>query len=315
MNSYNSYEAKNFTDNLSLSYFDISWLSRYDGPGHRVVLYLQGCHLKCPWCHSPHSQPTVPPLLYFPAKCHLCGNCEKACTQGVHEVINGNHHIYRDRCIGCGKCIDACPASHRERISGAIALAGKELPVTELWRILYPQLDLLRPIGGLTVSGGEALLQSRALAALLQCCKQENIHTAVETSGALSSKYVKEIAPLTDCWLYGLRPTPFYTPPFAEQIAINLAFLAKTASRIIIRTPIIAGITDQLVSLKQIAELMEKNGVHEIQLLPFNRETPHYYHALGQECQVGNEARVSHDRMETVRSFFEKRNLKPTIIQ
>lgn len=315
MNPHCSSSTKEDRDHLTLRYFDIAWLSRYDGPGHRVVLYLQGCHLRCPWCHSPHSQPTTSPLLYFPARCRHCGCCVQACLQGVHEVKAGNHRIHRERCTGCGKCIEACPVSHRERTSGVLALAGRDIQVTELWRILYPQLDLLRSIGGLTASGGEALLQSEALAALFRLCKQENIHTAVETSGALSSKPIKEIAPLTDCWLYGLRPTPFYTPPLAEQIAANLAFLAKTTSRIIIRTPIIAGITDQPVSLKQIAELMKKNGVHEIQLLPFNRETPHYYHALGQECRVGNEARVSHDRMETVRSFFEKRNLKPTIIQ
>lgn len=301
-------------DTLYLNYLDIAWLSHYDGPGHRVVLYLQGCHLRCPWCHSPHSQATGPLLLYFLVRCLHCGRCAQVCPYGVHQVTENSHIVQRDRCVGCGKCIDACPVSHRDHLSGALALPGKQVSVSELWYVLYPQLDLLRSIGGLTVSGGEALLQSEPLAGLLRLCKEEGIHTAVETSGALLQRHIKDVMPLTDCWLYGLRPTPFYTPPFAAQIADNLAFLAKEGKRIIIRTPIIAGITDLQASLEDIAEMMQENGLHEIQLLPFNRETSHFYHALGRKCQVGDEAVVTSGQLETVRDFFLKRGFSATVV-
>lgn len=297
-----------------LSFLDIAWLSHYDGPGHRVVLYLQGCNLRCPWCHSPHSQSAKKELLYFPARCLYCGSCARKCQHGVHQVSNGSHVIHRERCVGCGKCIDVCPVSYRDHLSGVLALTGKVMTVSELWYLLYPQLDLLRSIGGLTVSGGEALLQSKALTELLYLCKEEGIHTAVETSGALSQERIKDVIELTDCWLYGLRPTPLYTPPLAENIIENLAFLAKKGSHIIIRTPIIAGITDLSSSLEQIAKIMKENKLHEIQLLPFNRETSHYYHALGRECQVRGEANVSVEKLEKVRVFFEKRNLSAVVI-
>lgn len=299
----------------TLRYFDIAWLSRYDGPGHRVVLYLQGCHLRCHWCHSPHSQATEPLLLYFPARCRYCGRCAQVCPHEVHRVTADSHIVHRNRCVGCGNCIDACPVSCRDRLSGALAQPTKSTTVSELWKLLYPQLDLLRTIGGLTVSGGEALLQSEALAGLLRLCKEEGIHTAVETSGALPEKCIKDVALLTDCWLYGLRPTPFYTPPHAGQITANLAFLAKTKSRIIVRTPVIAGITDLPASLDRIAEIMQANGLREIELMPFNRETSHYYAALGRECMVGNEAAVTPERMEQVRAFFQTRDFLVTIIQ
>lgn len=290
-------------------------MSRFDGPGHRVVLYLQGCHLRCPWCHSPHSQAKGFLLLNFPAQCRHCSRCVQVCLHGVHQVTADNHIVHREQCVGCGKCIDACPVSHRDHLSGALAQAVKEITVPELWHVLYPQLDLLRSIGGLTVSGGEALLQSEALAGLLQLCKEEGIHTAVETSGALPEKHVKDVAHLTDCWLYGLRPTPLYTPPHAEKITENLSFLAKTGSRIIIRTPVIAGITDLPVSLDRIAAIMRANELHEIQLLPFNRETSHYYHALGRECKVSNEGIVTSKQIEAVRVFFQEKNCSATIIQ
>lgn len=302
------------TEKSVLNCLDIAWLSHYDGPGHRVVLYLQGCHLRCPWCHSPHSQATGPLLLYFPARCLHCGRCAQICPQGVHQITENSHIIERSKCIGCGKCIDVCPVSHRNHLSGALALPGKRMTVPELWHLLYPQLDLLRSIGGLTVSGGEALLQSEALSELLQLCKEEGIHTAVETSGALPREHIENVIQLTDCWLYGLRPTPFYTPPFAERIIDNLAFLAKEGRRIIIRTPIIAGITDLPASLEQIAKTMLVNGLSEIQLLPFNRETSHYYHALDRECLVGEEANVTSEQMEAVRCFFNKKGLSATII-
>ena len=293
---------------MELTFWDIAWLSHYDGPGHRVVLYLQECNLRCPWCHSPHSQSAKKELLYFPARCLYCGSCARKCPHGVHQVSN------RERCVGCGKCIDECPVSYRDHLSGVLSLTGKVMNVLELWYLLYPQLDLLRSIGGLTVSGGEALLQSEALIELLYLCKEEGIHTAVETSGALPQKRIKDVVELTDCWLYGLRPTPLYKPPLAENIIENLAFLAKKGSHIIIRTPIIAGITDLPSSLEQIAEIMKEYELHEIQLLPFNRETSHYYHALGRECQVRDEANVSKEQLEKIRMFFAQKKLSAVVI-
>lgn len=301
--------------NDTLRYFDIAWLSRYDGPGHRVVLYLQGCRLRCPWCHSPHSQPRDARLLYFPARCRYCGCCAQACPQGAHHVTAVSHSVSREHCAGCGKCIDACPVSGRDRPGGALMMPAKEIPVLTLWDMLYPQLDVFRSIGGFTASGGEALLQSKPLSALLRLCKEEGIHTAVETSGAVPQKHIKDVAGLTDCWLFGLRPTRLYTPPHAELIADNLAFLAGTGAGIIIRTPVIGGVTDLPESLEAIAERMQANGLHEIQLLPFNRETFHYYLASGRECAVGTEAAVSPERMEDIRTFFLEKNISASIIQ
>jgi pyruvate formate lyase activating enzyme len=211
--------------------------------------------------------------------------------------------------------MDICPVSGRNRSTGALVHPVKEAPISELWRLLRPQLDLLRAIGGLTVSGGEALLQSESLAALFQLCRKEDIHTAVETSGALPKKHIKKVARLTDCWLYGLRPTPFYVPPHAGNTDENLTFLVKTGSRIIIRTPVIAGITDLPVSLMRIAETMRTNGLHEIQLLPFNRETSHFYHALGRKCRVGDEAIASSERLEAVQSFFSRKGFSVSVVQ
>ena len=131
-----------------------------DGPGNRVVLYLQGCHLRCPWCHSPHSwDMKSSPLLFLEKKCTLCGQCVKACPQGVHRIENRKHFIDRSKCTKCGKCITACPNSIANSMDGALSLPTTEIPVEELYSKIKPQLDMFKRNGGITLSGGEALLQ------------------------------------------------------------------------------------------------------------------------------------------------------------
>ncbi len=65
----------NKVDKMKTRYFNISWQSNVDGPGWRVVLFLQGCHLRCPWRQSPHSRENRPPLLYFENRCIDRGAC------------------------------------------------------------------------------------------------------------------------------------------------------------------------------------------------------------------------------------------------
>ena len=299
---------------IAIRYFDVAWLSHRDGPGHRVVLFLQGCHLRCPWCHSPHSQAPDAPLLFFPVRCRRCGRCDKVCTQSVHQVTAERHDLCRERCRRCGKCIEVCPLSSRDQLSGPLALPTREVAVSVLWELLYPQLELLRNIGGLTVSGGEPLLQFQAIQQLFHFCNDTHIHSAVETSGAVRTQYLAKVVGHVDCWLFGLRPTHFYVPPFASIIEKNLAFLEKAKSRVIVRTPIVSGITDPPESLGLIVDAMQAHGLTEIELLPFNEGTSHYYHALGISCPVGSEAMPSAERLSDVKDYFERSGMSAKII-
>lgn len=307
--------ATRLDSSLKLRYFDISWMSRFDGPGHRVVVFLQGCDLSCPWCHSPHSQPAQAPLLFFGSRCRNCGRCKSACPQGVHEVTESGHLLHRDRCVRCGACLDACPVSGRNRSNGALVLPTREESVAELWEQLHPQLDLVRGIGGLTASGGEALLQSRALRSLLELAREHGIHTAVETSGTLPHRTYADVAGLVDCWLFGLRPTPAYAPSGAERVVENLRYLSGSGSQVIVRMPVVAGFTDGCESLERIAAAMQAAGVREIQLLPFHHGTPHYYGALGLPCPIGGTASPGAQRLGEIRDFLQRSGLVASILR
>lgn len=298
---------------MKLDYYQISWNSRLDGPGQRVVLFLQGCHLRCPWCHSPHSHDREPHLLFFENRCILCGKCETSCPQNVHVVKDGIHTLYRKNCNRCGLCIRSCPASgSRGTLSGALAIPTLSGEPAEIFKRLLPQLDMVKSIGGLTVSGGEPLLQYRPLRELFSMCKKEGIHTAVETCCSLPRNHLETLVDTVDCWLIGLRPVPpgTCTPKQTgdiDTIRGNLDFLQdRDSHHIIIRTPIIPGFTDSPAELSLVAEIMKNHGLQEIELLPPNPYSELFYKAMDRDAPPVPEGinRLNRDERSRIRDFF-----------
>ena len=304
----------------TLHYFDISWLSALAGPGIRVVLYLRGCKLTCPWCHSPHSWDFNPTLLFFECCCLYCGVCQSVCPNGVHCIGNGKHHIDRSLCKQCGRCVESCPTVlSRNSLAGALALPSFSADPMELFRKLRTQLDLLKRIGGLTIGGGEPLLQCDPLRLLLQSCAANNFHSAVETSGSVPRRSIEMLVDTVDCWLFGLRPVfeDFGSTGVTadwETVSRNLEFLSsRDAERIIIRTPIIPGFTNSPRSLSAIAELMGKCGVSVIELLPFNSHSNHYYKALGRKYPLNGICNFAKEDVVAARDFFANRGVEVTV--
>jgi len=265
---------------------DILRGSLHDGPGIRTTVFLKGCPLTCLWCHNPESQDREPVLMYQDARCTRCGACVRACPLAVHAVSARNHHLDRTRCTACGRCASACPAQ-------ALEIKGRTLTVAQVMAEVVQDADYYRATGGgLTLSGGEPMLQIAFTAALLQAARERQIHTVLETCGwAPADAYVR-VQPLVDLFLFdwkGADSTRHATQTGVpnEPIRRNLDLLARAGARIQLRCPLVPGINDSEADLACIALLSRTySALVGVEIMP--------YHHMGNEKarRVGLDVRL-----------------------
>ena len=144
---------------MELRVFEIERFAVHDGPGIRTVVFLKGCGLHCPWCSNPESQSAARQLLRDEKKCAACGACARACPNGAVSWTPGEMpRVDRARCRACGACAAICPA-------GALSLCGELMTAEEIERVVLRDRDYYEDSGGgVTFSGGEAVLQAPARA-------------------------------------------------------------------------------------------------------------------------------------------------------
>lgn len=264
---------------ITVRVFAVSEQSIYDGPGSRLVIFFQGCDIGCSWCHSPHSQPFKSPILFYSNQCIMCRRCETACENGVHEFGGGVHTLNRSNCILCGRCIESCPRSAANKESGVLYLPTKTLTVSSLMEQILPYLALC---DGITLSGGEALLQTEGCIEILMECKRRNIHTALETSGLLPQKLYSAANPYVDVWLWGVRVITGkekYTDSKMQEE--NARLLARNAAAIIPRITVIPELISQKEVLNRTLVILKALGQNEVWVNPWNKSYDVYYNASG----------------------------------
>lgn len=297
-----------------MRYFDIVWHSTKDGPGTRVVLFLQGCPLCCSWCHSPHSQPTEAPILFYGEYCTNCGKCAVACKYGCHIAGGERHSFDRTDCVRCCKCVQNC--SQRALVYNL----RKEIPEV-IFKRIKNELKLLKNIGGVTLSGGEPMLQYLEVKELIKLCKEMGVHTAVETSGSANIKCFEELLEYVDCWLFGLKQTDVekccvMMGADFNIIERNLNFLARQAQcKIIIRTPLIEGFTDDIRNIQRIGEIMSAQSLDTIELLPYNPYTGHYYKVIGKDFDEKKFKLPSEDKLFNIINTLKGKGLNVKLLE
>lgn len=269
--------------------FDIVRCSYVDGPGIRTTVFFKGCNLKCEWCHNPESQSPEKQIMFFKNKCTGCGKCREVCPNNLKK------------CNFCGECELYCPNDARK-------ICGKEMTVDEVFsEILRDKAFYENSGGGVTFSGGECMLQINFLKEVLEKCRKENIHTAVDSAGNVPWEYFTEITPYTDLFLYDIKLADSekhkkYTGADNRKILKNLELLLDANMQVIIRIPVIGGVNDNAAEMTAIKELVSRLGSCKTELLPYHAMGKHKYTALGKGEPSGFE--VSAEKLEVLREIF-----------
>jgi pyruvate formate lyase activating enzyme len=246
--------------------FDIQRYSVHDGPGIRTVVFFKGCPLRCLWCQNPESWRRAPEVGFLLERCIGCHNCEEACREGA--ILEGAKRIDRARCTVCGECIDTCYAE-------ALRIVGEEWSREEL----IDEVCKDRPFhedsgGGVTLSGGEPLLQIDFVEGFCSDCRERGISVAVETCGAVPFDSFGKILPFVDLILYDVKAVDpelhkAWTGSRNELILSNLDQLHESGVRIVPRVPIVPGHTALASNLERIASHLE-GRFREVHLLPYH---------------------------------------------
>ncbi|HID06022.1 MAG TPA: glycyl-radical enzyme activating protein [Armatimonadetes bacterium] len=268
--------------------FDIKRFAIHDGPGIRTTVFLKGCPLQCLWCHNPESISPHREMLFTPERCIICGACENVCPTGAHR-FEDNQHIYeRERCVVCGRCADVCHAR-------ALEIVGRNVTVADVMSEVEQDIPFYETSdGGLTISGGEPLMQLKFTEALLRVAKQRGLHTCLDTSGYADWNAFERILPLVDLFLYDIKfinddQHRKWTGVSNARILQNLRQLVNAGANVTLRCPIIPTINDSNEHFRDLAELInELNAPLKCELLPYHRMAVPKYKRLGREYPLAD---------------------------
>lgn len=265
--------------------YDIQGFSVQDGPGVRTTVFLKGCPLHCPWCHSPESQAFRKQLSWMSMRCkgvEACDSrCIKACPKQAIELgevkkdsLTGNDlqliHVKRDLCDDCGACTEACYAE-------ALYLCGEDYTVDRLVTRLIREKPFYKGGGGVTISGGECLCQPDFVLEVLKRLKAADINTAIDTTGFVKWEVIESILPYTDLFLYDLKHMDSAKHKATvgvpnELILENCKKIAERGGKMQIRIPVIPMFNHDEENIRKTAEFCAsiKEAVTVVQLLPYH---------------------------------------------
>ena len=260
--------------------FDVKKFSIHDGPGIRTTVFFKGCPLSCWWCHNPEGQAPKPELMLWASRCIRCEACLAACTHGAISRDGDVVSTDGEKCVLCGACVEACYAEARQ-------IVGREMTVAQVMAEIERDIAFYdQSGGGVTFSGGEPLLQRDFLLALLRACKEEEIHTAVDTCGFATWETLDSIRKHVDLFLYDLKLMDDarhrkFTGVSNELILKNLQRLSAQGHDIFLRVPIIPGINDDTENIRQIGTFAAAlPHLNRVDILPYHHAAAEKYHRL-----------------------------------
>ncbi|WP_333499624.1 [formate-C-acetyltransferase]-activating enzyme [Kluyvera sp. CHPC 1.2972] len=259
--------------------FNIQRYSLNDGQGIRTVVFFKGCPHTCPWCANPESMSPKIETVRRESKCLHCATC----LQDAEE----------------------CP-------SGAWEHIGRDVTLESLEReVLKDDVFFRASGGGVTLSGGEVLMQAEFATRFLQRLKQWGIRTAIETAGDTSPRRLLPLAQACDEVLFDLkimdcaqaRQVLSMNQP---RVLENFRLLVAEGIKVIPRLPLIPGYTLNPENVAQILAFLAPLPVDEVHLLPFHQYGEPKYSLLDREWAMAGIKAPEPEEIAPIQAMVEQ---------
>lgn len=277
-----------YDPDVSGTVFNIQRFSVHDGPGIRTVVFIKGCSLRCIWCSNPESMSRAEQVGVYPDRCigvEKCNSCFKAVSDESTLIVEDGRVIglKAENQSECLACAAVCPTN-------ALKAWGRRTTVAEVMREVLADKEFYQESGGgLTLSGGEALIQSGFAVELLKAARASGINTCVETALNYPPEILDAALPYIDlalCDLKHMDPAAHkrFTGVSNERILRNLRKVVESGTPLVIRVPVVPehnGTEENLrATARFIADDLE-GRVIQVQLLPFFKLGLEKYASLG----------------------------------
>lgn len=294
-------DGGNKMEEIKGNVFNIQRYTIHDGPGIRTEVFLKGCPLSCKWCSNPEGLHLHSELGVYPSKCigkDVCGDCIKACPLEGKPIVFGEDNklssLRRDICLGCLSCTKVC-------FPKALKRWGDPMTVKEVMDVVYADRSYFESSGGgVTLNGGEVMVQWKFALAILKECKKNGINTCVETTMLCDQERLDAIYPYVDLMITDMKSMDTqvhkkYCGAGNEKILVNIKHTVEMGIPLVIRIPVIPDVNNSEENIRATSEFIANelgNHIVQVQLLPYRKMGTEKYDSLQLEYPMGEDYKM-----------------------